>query len=495
MSIDYEQWERIVLQGERENIDPNHIIKNSWFRSMDYGIDPMGVNGFAYGSESYLTKLYEENELLFEIAEPYIQNMFAIIHELKEVNISLFSPDGYLIRLWVDGFTKEQLNNTGIRTGICCKEEVMGTTAPGLAIQLSRPVLVYGYEHYLELLHPMACAAAPIRDANGETRGVLNISLSKDDYNISIYGMLIAAVQGIEREFYHIAYEEKIKELNNQLEKAVGEERKAKDALSEISNQKDEFFSIVSHELRSPTAIINSATQMLLSKYYEEDISPSARKLVNKIKQNSYRLLRLINNFLDITKIEEGFVTMNYSNVDIVKLTKAIVDSLQFFASNKNLELVYETSLEGKILALDMDKYERILLNLISNAFKFTPSKKQIQVRIDQHGEYVRVSVKDEGIGIPKSKLEQIFNRFIQVDSTLSRRSEGTGIGLSLVKALTENMNGKLEVNSIYGEGSEFVVYLMDKMIEEENDCAPITSSLEIAEKIHVEFSDIYAIE
>ncbi|AOT71070.1 ATP-binding protein [Geosporobacter ferrireducens] len=264
--------------------------------------------------------------------------------------------------------------------------------------------------------------------------------------------------------------------------------------MEEITKQKDEFFSIVSHELRSPTAIINAATQMLLSPYYQEDVSPSAKRLIGKIKQNSYRLLRLINNFLDITKIEEGFLRIHYINADVVKVSKGIIDSLQFFAASKQITLKFVASKRSHIIAIDTDMYERILLNLLSNGFKFSPQHSKIIVKIEVVRNYIKISVQDQGIGIPKDQIEKIFNRFVQVDSSLSRRSEGTGIGLSLVKALVEKMGGVLEVQSKENVGTTFSLLLPDRKIsEKENDMGRIRSDNELTEIINIEFSDIYS--
>ncbi len=264
--------------------------------------------------------------------------------------------------------------------------------------------------------------------------------------------------------------------------------------MEQIAKQKDEFFSVVSHELRSPTAIINAATQMLLSTYYQEDVSPSAKRLIGKIKQNSYRLLRLINNFLDITKIEEGFLRVHYSNVDVVGISKAIVNSLQFFATSKQITLKFVASTKSHVIALDTDMYERILLNLLSNGFKFSPGHSEIVVRIQVVKDHVKISVQDQGIGIPAEQIDKIFNRFVQVDSSLSRKSEGTGIGLSLVKALVEKMEGCLEVQSKENEGTIFSVFLPNRRIsKEEGANLYVKSDNELAEVINIEFSDIYS--
>lgn len=262
----------------------------------------------------------------------------------------------------------------------------------------------------------------------------------------------------------------------------------------EFTKAKDEFFSIISHELRSPTNIIISATQLLLMNQYKEGMPEQVIKHIQRIKQNSYRLLRLINNFLDIQRTEAGYLDINLSNVEFIGATEDMTSTVVQLAESKGVKVIFDTDIEEKIIAIDIEKYERVLLNLLANATKFTSDGGEILVTVSEVKDFVKVSVKDNGIGISKDKLDKIFDKFIMVDSSLSRRSEGTGLGLALVKLMVNKMGGKIEVNSEEGIGTEFIVYLPDQKLEDSRIDEPIKTIKEIEHTTTIEFSDIYFI-
>lgn len=163
------------------------------------------------------------------------------------------------------------------------------------------------------------------------------------------------------------------------------------------------------------------------------------------------------------------------------------------YVENRSISLIFDTEIEEKVIACDPDKIERVMLNLLSNAIKFTGEDGQISVKIYIKDNNVCISVKDTGIGISEEMKTIIFDRFIQVDKSISRNREGSGIGLSLVKSLVELHKGSIAINSVIGQGSEFIVSLPDILIE--NDCEEnYFNSLEDqrVERINIEFSDIY---
>ena len=152
------------------------------------------------------------------------------------------------------------------------------------------------------------------------------------------------------------------------------------------------------------------------------------------MKQNSYRLIRLINNLIDITKIDSGFTNMIRHNVDIVKIVEDITLSVASFVESKQIELIFDTDVEEKITACDPNKIETIMFNLLSNAIKFTNADGKITVNMYDKEEYIIISVKDTGIGIAEEDKKRVFGRFLQVEDTSHRNSEGSGIGLSSSK-------------------------------------------------------------
>lgn len=260
--------------------------------------------------------------------------------------------------------------------------------------------------------------------------------------------------------------------------------------LQEINKIKDEFFTVTSHELRTPLAIIKSSIQLAYDVYGSE-VGENIDKTLKRINQNCSRLLKLVNNILDLSKAEAGFLALNSSHFDIVNETETIVDSANVYAASKGIDLIFDTNEEETEVIMDRDKYEKILLNLLSNAIKFTPEKKTIMVCIQVKKEYISLVVEDEGIGIPEDKIGYIFERFAQVSSSLSRNAEGTGIGLSIVKKFVELMGGKITVMSEIGRGSTFMVKFKRFVGEDNSKGIDDHTVLNINEKINIEFSDI----
>lgn len=256
---------------------------------------------------------------------------------------------------------------------------------------------------------------------------------------------------------------------------------------------KDEFLSTITHELKTPLTVINAALQTIES-LYGNQISDNIRKHLDRIKTNSYRQLRLVNNLLDITNYNASYLKVKKRNLDIVLLTSSIVNSVEMYARHKGVKLIFTTDISSKEIAVDQEKYERVLLNLLSNAIKFTPTGKTIYTHIANSDRNVIVTVRDEGVGIPKNKFKLIFECFGQVDTSLSRQAEGTGIGLSLVKMLVEGMDGTISVNSEVGMGSTFTLSLpatkvrnLNRNIKRIND-----QDSRIIQAAAIEFSDIY---
>lgn len=267
--------------------------------------------------------------------------------------------------------------------------------------------------------------------------------------------------------------------------------------LEELIKMQDELYLNVSHELKTPLNVIFSANQ-LIDMYLNKDTIEDKKDILlnynNNIKQNCYRLTRLINNIVDLSKSNSGLLQLNLNNVNIVAVVESIVQSVSEYIKSKNLKIIFDTNMEEKIIACDTDKIERIMLNLISNAIKFSNPNDQIEVSILSDEEKVEISVKDMGMGIEKQNLDNIFNRFYQEDKSLSRNSEGTGIGLSLIKSLVELHGGNISVESEVNKGSIFRVVLPVKVKKTQKFIKNTDSYSNKIENIKVEFSDIYSI-
>jgi PAS domain S-box-containing protein len=262
----------------------------------------------------------------------------------------------------------------------------------------------------------------------------------------------------------------------------------------EGEKMKTEFFSNISHELRTPLNVILSTVQMSELHIRNSQIIDTEGKLeryMKMIRQNCNRLVRLVNNLIDITRIDAGYFELYPEETNIVSVVEEITLSVSQYVQSKGLSLVFDTEIEEKIVCCDADKMERIMLNLLSNAVKFTKPGGNIMVRVLDADIIVEIRVSDTGIGIPIEKQAMIFERFYQADPSLTRNHEGSGIGLSLVKSLVEMQGGSIEVESVYGEGSTFIIRLPVLSYSYEEAACARSSDYSHIEKVSVEFSDL----
>ena len=278
----------------------------------------------------------------------------------------------------------------------------------------------------------------------------------------------------------------------------ITEEVMHKRKVEELIKLQDELYVNVAHELKTPLNVIFSANQ-LMDIYFKSD-SIEIRKdnlcnYNNVIKQNCYRLIKLINNIVDLSKSNSGLLMLNLNNVDIVEIIENIVQSVTEYVKSKELKIIFDTNVEEKIIACDPDKIERVMLNLISNAIKFSNPNSEIYVNLLSKRKTVEITVKDTGIGIEKQNLEYIFNKFYQEDKSLSRNAEGSGIGLSLIKSLVELHGWNISVESEVNKGSIFKVKLPAKKIKKQKYKEQSNSMSNKIETIKIEFSDIYSID
>lgn len=249
-----------------------------------------------------------------------------------------------------------------------------------------------------------------------------------------------------------------------------------------------DLFGKLSHEFKTPLNLIFSSMQMLIffQKKGEDD---KFHKYISIMRQNAYRILKLVNNLLDLVKMNSDCFKLNLQNTDIVKVISDTVHSLEEFINNKNRVLIFRTNVSQKVMACDPVNVERILLNLLSNAVKFTDEGDIITVSIVDKGNQIELSVKDTGIGIKSDNFDKIFTEFIQVDETLVRNHEGSGLGLAIVKLLVEKHNGQVRVCSEENKGTEFIINLPVRKLPDMGEEPEIASDID---RIKLEFSDIY---
>jgi signal transduction histidine kinase len=269
--------------------------------------------------------------------------------------------------------------------------------------------------------------------------------------------------------------------------KSIEEHKKAK----EREQLKSDFIVNLSHELRTPINIILGTTNVL-ERNVNNDVL-DRNYILNKIEninQNSYRLLKISNNIIDITKAESGMLSLNLENCNIVNIIEDIFESSIDFARRKNINMIFDTNEEEIKTAIDVFQIQRVILNLISNAIKFTHEEGTINLSIWRSLENIIIEVKDNGIGIPRDKMDYIFYRFYQVENLYTRKNEGSGIGLCIVKEIIEIHNGRIEIESEESKGSMFRIYLPIKIDKEllDYDNTQIINNTKI---VDLEMSDI----
>jgi signal transduction histidine kinase len=249
-----------------------------------------------------------------------------------------------------------------------------------------------------------------------------------------------------------------LQQINREMERRIVERTAELAAAMQKAQAADQiksaFLATMSHELRTPLNSIIGFTGIIL----RERVGPlndEQKKQLNMVRRSSQHLLALINDVLDISKIEAGQLQVAYERTDLRQIIEKTVQSTRPLAEGKGLELGVEISPEIETITGDPRRVEQVLLNLLGNAIKFT-EKGSVRIVCEADGDNVLVKVMDTGIGIKNEDMETVFKSFRQIDSGLTRKFEGTGLGLSISKRLVELMGGKIWVTSIWGEGSTF---------------------------------------
>jgi len=228
--------------------------------------------------------------------------------------------------------------------------------------------------------------------------------------------------------------------------------------LTELDRAKDEFFSIASHELRTPLTAIQGNTSMIMDYYGEEIGNLNMREMLSDIHESTRRLIKLVNEFLDMSRLEQGKIKFDFNNVDIVKLIRDLIKEHQSLAESKHLELTYEGP-DNLEVYCDSDRTLQVAINLVGNSMKHTENG-GITVKLERDGRFAKISVIDTGPGISKENQAYLFQKFRQTNSNIYTRevSQGTGLGLYISRLMIEGMSGSVWLeNSEVGKGSTFV--------------------------------------
>ncbi|SEF57163.1 Signal transduction histidine kinase [Caloramator fervidus] len=285
-----------------------------------------------------------------------------------------------------------------------------------------------------------------------------------------------------------IVMSQKIQNDEAIINKFINENTRLQNKL-EYEKLKSDFLLRVSHELRTPVNVIYGTIQLIEILKEKDTFIQSFNDFFPILKQNVYRLIKIVNNIVDITSIDAGFMKLNIKNTDIIDLVKNICSSVNSYLKNKNINIIFSSPFKEKYIACDPEKIKKVILNILSNAVKFSKNEKvNISVCILEENNDLIIKIKDDGIGIPKKFHDVIFNRFKQLDPCMTRKNEGCGIGLSLVKEFIKMHKGEIFINSEENKGTEFIIKLPKYEIEDE---VAITKNENYLENIQIEFSDI----
>jgi len=287
------------------------------------------------------------------------------------------------------------------------------------------------------------------------------------DITISVIAFILLVlfwmviVKGL-RSWYSvlISSHQELLETNKRLDQEVLERIKIEEALKKALKVKNELTSTVSHELRTPLAISKEALSLVLRGKVGQ-LDSKTEEIVKMASTNLDRLGILINDILDVSKIEAGKMGVLTETIDIIPVIKECFNGWKLKADTKKIDLSLMIPPSG-VLVFDVDRirFNQILTNLLSNAIKFTPENGKVELRVEEIEDDVQFSVKDTGVGIASKDISKVFNKFQQIRRPMGPGTKGTGLGLSIVKSLVELHGGEVNVNSEIGKGSEFKIKL-----------------------------------
>lgn len=244
-------------------------------------------------------------------------------------------------------------------------------------------------------------------------------------------------------------------DLERRVKERTAELARLNEKLQNLNKIKSDFVSAVSHELRTPLTSIKGYASILMAGKLGE-VSPAQKQRLEKIDKHSNNLVHLVNNLLDIARIESGRVQMMIKETSIKEMLDSVLDMIAPQAKEKNISIKLSMSAKSDRIKADSDQIERVFVNLLSNAIKFTPEKGKITVSCEDKKNFVEFSVEDTGIGLSEDDAKKVFEEFFRADDAMDQKIKGTGLGLSLVKKIVEAHKGKIWVGSTLGQGTKF---------------------------------------
>jgi signal transduction histidine kinase len=420
----------------------NNTLTNEMLRNTNERLKNLNRIAQAANSTSKLEKIFK---IILEYIKKEIN--YDLIAILLIKNNKLYSKAGL-------GFTKKELDtySASIGEGIC--GQVARTGKPILANDVSK---VPYYKN--QAARTKSELSVPLV-VEGNIIGVLNVeseeldAFSEDDllYLTNLADQVSTAIHNAQNY-------EKIRSFNKKLREevrnATKELVKANLELKRLNEIKTDFVSTVSHELRTPlTSIIGYAT--VLNDGEAGPLTGDQREFIGVVKTESERLMRLINDILDVSRIESGKMRLNYESFDLVDFMKGFKKEMTHIASQKSISLKLTMPDRISSIMADPDKIKQIFSNLVNNAVKFSPAGSAVSITATEDKYHVRIDIKDQGIGIRKSDQAALFKKFSRLNNDYTRETGGTGLGLAICDFLVKEHGGRIWVKSTPGEGSIF---------------------------------------
>ena len=257
-------------------------------------------------------------------------------------------------------------------------------------------------------------------------------------------------------------------------------------SINELLKNNDQYLLNIIHDLRSHLNVITSAAQFMEHNYKDD----KNIKYIEIIKRNSFKMLKLINNLIDSNKIKNNYYKLNKKNIDIVPMIENTISCIEKFASERNINLIFDTNEEECIMAIDPEAIDRVIMNLLSNAIKFSNENSNIYINLVVKDKEIELSFKDEGCGISEEEKERIFDRFYQGKN--NDNIEGSGIGLNLCMLFVKAHDGKIFLESEINKGSIFTVILPRKIEDHIETVKEEGNLINKNQAVEIEFSDTY---
>lgn len=349
-----------------------------------------------------------------------------------------------------------------------CTEEPCSNVSPLVKAQMSGESGTIYYHHgegekeQIVSYAPVNCRnmmwSVGLRTPSGEVDKIISSLYVRQTYLIIIVSIIILTggiYFSINFSRWNKILEEEVGRKTEDLKKSNKKLEMANQKLRELDKMKSDFISTVSHDLKTPLSAMKTSAEMLKTGDYGKD---SEKEMIEIICRNIDRQTRLVEDLLDISRIESGRMKLKLARIDVNSLIRSSIEQIEQLISKKNLSLTLDLPDKSPVIMADKERLIQVFINLIENAIKFT-DKGGIRIKAQELPEEVEIRVSDTGIGIPPSDLEKIFEKFYQVTST-SAKSGSSGLGLSICKGIIEAHNGRIWVESDLGAGSTFVFRL-----------------------------------